>query len=168
MDEGFNTFINILSTKAFNNGEYKASADVEGRTAPGIIRALQDPNADVPYTVPDVTQARNLGFAAYSKTGYGLYLLREVVLGPERFDYAFRSYIKRWAFKHPQPRDFFRTMNEVAGEDLTWFWLAHHYRKPRTSRHARRCGSERSKWQNHYRALARRNMAARWHLDLPP
>jgi hypothetical protein len=122
MDEGFNTFINILSTKAFNNGEYKASADVEGRTAPGIIRAMQDPNADVPYTVPDVTQARNLGFAAYSKTGYGLYLLREVVLGPERFDYAFRSYIKRWAFKHPQPRDFFRTMNEVAGEDLTWFW----------------------------------------------
>jgi len=122
MDEGFNTFINILSTKAFNNGEYKASADVEGRTAPGIIRAMQLPEADVPYTVPDVTQARNLGFAAYSKTGYGLYLLREVVLGQERFDYAFRTYIKRWAFKHPQPRDFFRTMNEVAGEDLTWFW----------------------------------------------
>ncbi|GGE94009.1 M1 family metallopeptidase [Hymenobacter cavernae] len=122
MDEGFNTFINILSTKAFNNGEYKALADVEGRTAPTIIRAMQLPDADVPYTVPDVTQARNLGFAAYSKTGYGLYLLREEILGPERFDYAFRSYIKRWAFKHPQPRDFFRTMNEVAGEDLTWFW----------------------------------------------
>jgi hypothetical protein len=122
MDEGFNTFINFLSTKEFNNGEYKQLADVEGRTTPGIIRALLDPNADVPYTVPDVTQARNLGFAAYSKTGFGLYLLRQEILGPERFDYAFRSYIKRWAFKHPTPRDFFRTMNEVAGEDLTWFY----------------------------------------------
>ncbi|MDJ0366419.1 M1 family metallopeptidase [Hymenobacter sp. H14-R3] len=122
MDEGFNTFINILATKDFNNGEYKALADVEGRMAPGVVRAMQDPNADVLYTVPDVTQARNLGFAAYSKAGYGLYLLREEILGPERFDYAFRSYIKRWAFKHPTPRDFFRTMNEVGGEDLTWFW----------------------------------------------
>ena len=122
MDEGFNTFINLLSTKAFNNGEYKQLADVEGRTTPGIIRSLLDPTADVPYTVPDVTQARNLGFAAYGKTGFGLYLLRQEVLGPERFDYAFRSYIKRWAFKHPTPRDFFRTMNEVGGEDLTWFY----------------------------------------------
>ena len=122
MDEGFNTFINILSTKNFNAGEYKELADVEGRTAPGMVRAMLDPNMDVPYTVPDVTQARNLGFAAYSKTGYGLYLLRQEILGPERFDYAFRSYIRRWAFKHPQPRDFFYTMNEVAGEDLSWFY----------------------------------------------
>ena len=122
MDEGFNTFINILSSKNFNNGEYKEQADVEGRTAPGVVRGLLAPDADVPYTVPDVTQARNLGYAAYSKTGYGLYLLRQEILGPERFDYAFRTYIKRWAFKHPQPRDFFRTMNEVAGEDLSWFY----------------------------------------------
>ncbi len=122
MDEGFNTFINILSTQNFNGGEYKALANVEDGLAPGIARAMQDPNQDVPYTVPDVTQPRNLGFAAYGKTGYGLYLLRQEILGPERFDFAFRTYIKRWAFKHPTPRDFFRTMNEVGGEDLTWFW----------------------------------------------
>ena len=122
MDEGFNTFINILSTKNFNGGEYKALADVESGDAQLITRLIQDPGADVPYTVPDVTQAYNLGFAAYTKTGYGLYLLRQEILGPERFDYAFRTYIKRWAFKHPQPRDFFRTMNEAGGEDLTWFW----------------------------------------------
>ncbi|MGI4884592.1 MAG: M1 family metallopeptidase [Janthinobacterium lividum] len=122
MDEGFNTFINILSTKNFNNGEYKQLADVEGRTSLGILYSLLAPDADVPYTVPDVTQARNLGFAAYSKTGYGLYLLRQEILGPERFDYAFRSYIQRWAFKHPTPRDFFRTMNEAGGEDLNWFY----------------------------------------------
>ncbi len=124
MDEGFNTFINILSSQNFNNGEYKEQGDVTRALGLAQITTfqLQLPTMDAPYTVPDVTQARNLGFAAYSKTGYGLYLLRQEVLGPERFDYAFRSYIKRWAFKHPTPRDFFRTMNEVAGEDLTWFY----------------------------------------------
>ncbi|WP_083322047.1 M1 family metallopeptidase [Hymenobacter lapidarius] len=121
MDEGFNTFINILTTNDFNNGEYKFLNDTV-RLAQGLARAIADPAVDPPYTVPDVTQARNLGFAAYGKMGYGLFLLREEVLGPERFDYAFRTYIKRWAFKHPQPKDFFRTMNEASGEDLTWFW----------------------------------------------
>ena len=122
MDEGFNTFINILASQNFNNGEYKEQGDVPARLAPGVTYQMQQPGMDPPYTVPDVTQARNLGFAAYSKTGYGLYLLRQEILGPERFDYAFRSYIRRWAFKHPQPRDFFRTMNEVSGEDLSWFY----------------------------------------------
>ncbi|MBD2769475.1 M1 family metallopeptidase [Hymenobacter sp. BT664] len=121
MDEGFNTFINILSSQNFNNGEYKSINDTT-RLVAGLVRSILDPTTDPPYTVPDVTQARNLGFAAYSKMGYGLFLLREEVLGPERFDYAFRTYIKRWAFKHPQPKDFFRTMNEASGEDLTWFW----------------------------------------------
>jgi len=122
MDEGFNTFINILSSQNFNNGEYKEQGDVARAIAPGVTLQTQLPTMDVPYTVPDVTQSRNLGYAAYSKTGYGLYLLRQEILGPERFDYAFRTYIKRWAFKHPQPRDFFYTMNEVAGEDLSWFY----------------------------------------------
>jgi hypothetical protein len=121
MDEGFNTFLNILSTQNFNNGEYKALNDT-ARTVASLVRGILDPATDPPYTVPDVTQARNLGFAAYGKVGYGLFLLRQEVLGPERFDYAFRTYIKRWAFKHPQPKDFFRTMNEASGEDLTWFW----------------------------------------------
>jgi hypothetical protein len=52
----------------------------------------------------------------------GLTILREQVLGPERFDYAFREYIKHWAFKHPLPYDFFRAMNDAAGEDLNWFF----------------------------------------------
>ncbi|MBC6990379.1 M1 family metallopeptidase [Hymenobacter sp. BT491] len=118
MDEGFNTFINILSTKNFHQGEYKPTDDKPAY----VLGSILSPTTDVPFTVPDVTQARNLGFAAYSKTGFGLYLLRETILGPDRFDYAFRTYIKRWAFKHPQPHDFFRTMNEASGEDLTWFW----------------------------------------------
>lgn len=52
----------------------------------------------------------------------GLQLLRNEVLGADRFDYAFRNYIKAWAFKHPTPTDFFRSMENGAGEDLSWFW----------------------------------------------
>jgi aminopeptidase N len=52
----------------------------------------------------------------------GLTLLREQILGPDRFDFAFKIYIQRWAFKHPTPDDFFRTMENAAGENLQWFW----------------------------------------------
>jgi hypothetical protein len=64
----------------------------------------------------------NIGTALYSKPGYGLELLRYQILGPQRFDYAFQTYIKRWAFKHPTPWDFFKTMDNVSGENLGWFW----------------------------------------------
>ncbi|MBH8568930.1 M1 family metallopeptidase [Microvirga sp. STS02] len=122
MDEGFNTFINILSSANFNNGEYAKQLNDTARLVQGNIRYVMDQATVPPYTVPDVTPSNYLGYAAYSKMGYGLFLLRSEILGPERFDYAFRTYIKRWAFKHPQPKDFFRTMNEASGEDLTWFW----------------------------------------------
>jgi hypothetical protein len=122
MDEGFNTFINILSSANFNNGEYAKQLNDTARLVLGNIRYMSDPTTVPPYTVPDVTPSNMLGYAAYSKMGYGLFLLRSEILGPDRFDYAFRTYIKRWAFKHPQPKDFFRTMNEASGEDLTWFW----------------------------------------------
>ena len=58
----------------------------------------------------------------YFKPALGLVLLREQILGKERFDYAFRSYIRHWAYRHPGPEDFFRTMDNEAGEDLSWFW----------------------------------------------
>ena len=58
----------------------------------------------------------------YSKTAYGLKLLRDVVVGKDRFDYAFRKYTEAWAFKHPTPYDFFHCINNAAGEDLNWFW----------------------------------------------
>ena len=73
-------------------------------------------------TVPDVVQQQNLGIVAYQKPGMMLDVLRDVVLGPERFDAAFREYINRWAYKHPTPWDFFHTMENVSGEDLGWFW----------------------------------------------
>ena len=65
---------------------------------------------------------RNIGLLLYYKPGAGLTLLREQVLGEERFDKALREYVKRWAYKHPTPEDFFRTIENVTGEELSWFW----------------------------------------------
>jgi hypothetical protein len=64
----------------------------------------------------------NIGILGYYKPSIGLTILREQILGKERFDFAFRSYIERWAYKHPTPEDFFRTMENTSGEDLGWFW----------------------------------------------
>jgi aminopeptidase N len=77
--------------------------------------------------IPDVVQSNYLGFAAYVKPGAGLDLLRDIVLGEKRFDYAFKEYVNRWAFKHPTPLDFFRTMEDASGEDLGWFWKGWYY-----------------------------------------
>ncbi len=119
MDEGFNTFINGLSTKEFNKGEFeKFSFFPPEESIPIAFSNTMDPL----WAAPDVIQQQNLGFAAYLKPAMMLEALRNVVLGPERFDMAFREYIKRWAYKHPTPWDFFRTMENVSGEDLSWFW----------------------------------------------
>lgn len=115
MDEGFNTFINELSTKNFNNGEYYAPTS-------GRQYAPYFHDRDPILNIPEVIQSKNLGLAAYMKPGFGLMMLRDVVLGAERFDYAFRKYVERWAFKHPTPFDFFHTIEDAAGEDLSWFW----------------------------------------------
>ena len=117
MDEGFNTFINFLSLDAFNKGEYVRRTGTMHDVAP----ALYSPQEPI-MTIPDVQPARALGILAYYKPGMGLRILRESVLGKERFDYAFRQYVARWAFKHPTPHDFFRSMENGAGEDLGWFW----------------------------------------------
>ncbi len=61
--------------------------------------------------------------ASYDKPSLGLTILREQILGERRFDFAFRTYIQRWAFKHPTPWDFFHSMDNAAGEDLSWFWF---------------------------------------------
>jgi hypothetical protein len=71
---------------------------------------------------PDVIQTDFWVYAAYEKPALGLTILREQILGEERFDFAFKTYIKRWAFKHPTPWDFFHSMDNAAGEDLSWFW----------------------------------------------
>jgi hypothetical protein len=121
MDEGFNTFINIYSTKNFNHGEY-AAYTARFDSAPFVVPFMLRKNIRPIITYADDISSHNLGFEAYFKPAIGLYMLRNLVLGHKRFDYAWRMYIKRWAYKHPTPKDFFRTMNDVAGEDLDWFW----------------------------------------------
>jgi hypothetical protein len=125
MDEGFNTFMNRYSNLAY----YGPNAARAARTsAPGIAQGMQGLTADQPImTYPDAIRRTGLGFLAYSKPGAGLVLLREYLLGPERFDAAFRAYIQRWAYKHPQPADFFRTIEDVSGEDLDYFWRGWFY-----------------------------------------
>ncbi|HBR11920.1 MAG TPA: peptidase M1 [Chryseobacterium sp.] len=117
MDEGFNTFINDLSTEAFNKGEYYRKQDI-GKMGPFVL----NDNFEQVMVGPDNMKERSIGALAYFKPGMGLDILRESVLGPERFDKAFRTYVDRWAFKHPTPWDFFHTMENVSGEELNWFW----------------------------------------------
>ena len=118
MDEGFNTFINSLSSEDFNKGEYKQPATNMHQSA----MMFTNPDMEPVYTSPDGLKEANLGILAYAKPGSGLTMLREQILGKERFDKAFRTYVDRWAFKHPTPDDFFRTIENVSGEDLNWFW----------------------------------------------
>jgi len=118
MDEGFNTFINGLSNDAFNNGEYRnAPVDMHANA-----RFMGSPGVESVMLSPDGMKERNIGLNLYYKPSWGLKILREQVLGTDRFDYAFQNYIKHWAFKHPTPFDFFRSMDNGAGEDLSWFW----------------------------------------------
>ncbi len=118
MDEGFNTFINHYSSKEFNEGEYGSRFDQTRRH----VNWFTNPTREGIDTYPDVADTRNLGMIAYYKPAMGLLMLREYILGHERFDNAFKSYIETWAYKHPQPNDFFNLMENVAGENLDWFW----------------------------------------------
>ena len=124
MDEGFNTFFNMLSTANFNKGEYdKDRMDNMQNLAPMLFREGAEPI----MTIPDVLKTNNLGWEGYYKPAMGLKMLHDVVLGADRFNYAFKQYIKRWAYKHPTPQDFFRTIEDAAGEDLGWFWKGWFY-----------------------------------------
>lgn len=122
MDEGFNTFINGLSTESFNKGEFAEAGFFGDPNAPFMVKYVFGDQMDGLYNTPEVIQQDNLGIAAYMKPAQMLNALRDLVLGKERFDAAFREYINRWAFKHPTPWDFFHTMENVSGEDLSWFW----------------------------------------------
>ena len=117
MDEGFNTFLNSVADKNFNNGEFYNP--VINRHNPG---AMFDENSEGIMTIADVTDERRLGTNAYNKPGMGLELLRDDILGEERFDEAFRYYINNWAYKHPMPWDFFHAIENYSGENLDWFW----------------------------------------------
>jgi hypothetical protein len=121
MDEGFNTFMNHYNWDKRYPGEYNRRAD------PGLYISFALSGKEEPIMTPPDRIRGSLSTTAYTKPGLGLVLLRDHLIGPERFDPAFREYIRRWAYKHPTPADFFRSMEDGVGEDLSWFWRSWFY-----------------------------------------
>jgi hypothetical protein len=120
-DEGFNTFLNTFAeARRFpEKGDQVARIGVNRAQ----VEAAQAHASDLTIMrSPNRTDMDGLGYAAYAKPSVGLQMLREDILGPEAFDDALRTYIQRWAYRHPTPADFFRTMEDVSGHRLDWFW----------------------------------------------
>ncbi len=127
MDEGFNTFIDTFESDEYDHGKFGPKRDSEyapggGNPADEILKLLADPNAPPILTRADVIPETYRHPVTYFKSAFGLTLLRNEILGPDRFDPAFRTFIAEWAFKHPTPSDFFRAMESEGGEDLSYWW----------------------------------------------
>lgn len=118
MDEGFNTFINDIAAKDFNNGEYAQPA----ASAHDMAKVMYSDRSEAIMKTPDGMKEFNIGLSLYYKPGFALGLLREQIVGEKLFDEAFKKYIRDWAYKHPSPWDFFRSIESSVGEDLGWFW----------------------------------------------
>jgi aminopeptidase N len=122
MDEGLNTYINTFSNEARRPGTSQWPLYMQN------WRMVVDNGTQAPLmTPPDRINAGALGAIGYRKPAAVLLTLRNHVVGRETFDLAFREYIRRWAFKHPTPADFFRTMESFSGQDLAWFWRGFFY-----------------------------------------
>jgi hypothetical protein len=122
MDEGLNTFCQYLAEQ-----EWDANYPSQRGPAHKIVDYMKLPKDELE---PIMTNSENIvrfGPNAYSKPATALNILRETVMGRELFDYAFRTYAHRWAFKHPTPADFFRTMEDASAVDLDWFWRGWFY-----------------------------------------
>jgi len=127
MDEGFNTFVQYLTQV-----EHYPTMPQRRGPASMIVPYMK---GDQETMRPLMTSAENVvqyGTEAYAKTATALNVLRETVMGPEAFDRAFKEYANRWAFKHPAPADFFRTMEDASAVDLDWFWRGWFYSTDRT------------------------------------
>lgn len=122
MDEGLNTFVQYLTEKEF---------DRDYPTRRGAARDIRNyMGGDKSRISPIMTNSESIyqfGNNAYGKPATALNILRETIMGRELFDYAFKEYSRRWAFKHPSPADFFRTMEDASGVDLDWFWRGWFY-----------------------------------------
>ena len=132
MDEGFNTFIDIYESDDFAGGVYGPKRDGEyapggGEPADEIAKVMMDPAAPTIMSRADAIPEKYRHPITYFKSAFGLRLLREDILGPSRFDFAFRKFIRDWAFKHPSPSDFFRAMASEGGEDLDYFWRGYYF-----------------------------------------
>jgi hypothetical protein len=121
MDEGFNTFMNHYNWDKKYPGQYNRRGD------PGLYIPFALSGKEEPIMTPADRIRGNLSVTAYTKPGLGLILLRDHIIGRDRFDPAFREYARRWAYKHPTPADFFRSIEDGVGEDLSWFWRSWFY-----------------------------------------
>ncbi len=124
MDEGINQFINT-----FSDGARHPEGGTQDRRAAQYVKGIEQNimrNQDAIMDVP-ADKMRNMGYLAYFKPAGVMEVLRRDVLGPDVFDNALRIYLKRWAYKHPTPVDFFRTMEDVSKQDLSWFWREFFY-----------------------------------------
>jgi hypothetical protein len=121
MDEGLNSFVQALA-------EQEWQKDYPSRPRPSKIASYMGGDKD--NISPIMTNSESIhqfGPNAYSKPATGLMILRETIMGHELFDYAFKEYARRWAFRHPTPADFFRTMEDASAVDLDWFWRSWFY-----------------------------------------
>lgn len=122
MDEGLNTFVQSLTQR-----EYYSNGPLRRGTAQSIVDYMKGDKEGIRPIMTNSEQILQFGANAYAKPAAALSILRETIMGPELFDYAFKEYAKRWAFKHPDPADFFRTMEDASAIDLDWFWKGWFY-----------------------------------------
>ena len=122
MDEGINSFVEIYAEY-----EYDPELFPTGGKPKGITRYMSGDQSRLAPIMSNGDNVFNFGANAYAKPAAGLYILRETIMGPELFDYAFKKYAERWAFKHPTPADFFRSMEDASAMDLDWFWRGWFY-----------------------------------------
>ncbi len=122
MDEGLNTFIQSLAQAEFDN-----NWDLRRGPAHTIVPYMSSPTDQIEPIMTNSDNIVQFGMNAYAKPAAGLNILRETIMGRELFDAAFKEYCERWAFKHPTPADFFRTMEDASGVDLDWFWRGWFY-----------------------------------------
>jgi len=122
MDEGLNSFVQYLAQETWDN-KFPSTRG----TPLGIVSYMKLPKEQLEPIMTNSENIVSFGNNAYGKPATALNILRETIMGRELFDYAFKQYAKRWAFKHPEPADFFRTMEDASGEDLDWFWRGWFY-----------------------------------------
>ena len=122
MDEGLNTFLQYLAETTFQK-------DFPSRRGPArlIVPYMSGDQSDISPIMTNSESIKQFGNNAYGKPATALNILRETIMGPELFDYAFKTYANRWKFKHPTPEDFFRTMEDASAVDLDWFWRGWFY-----------------------------------------
>jgi hypothetical protein len=122
LDEGVNSFVQFLTQELFDN-KYPSRRGA----AWAITDYMKLPKNQLEPIMTNSENIVSFGDNAYGKPATALNILRETIMGRELFDYAFKEYARRWAFKHPEPGDFFRTMEDASGEDLDWFWRGWFY-----------------------------------------